>query len=91
VWCGSGSLGGLALDIAQRHQEVTIEVRALGRKRSYEGKVNGNVATVLTSQGATALAFELQGERLRIVQARESLSMLKGEALTRARGGACPA
>jgi hypothetical protein len=91
LWCGAGSLGGLALNIRQKHQEVSIEVRALGRSRSYDGTVRGNVATVLTSQGATAMAFELQGERLRIVQARESLAMLRGEVLTRARGAACPA
>ena len=90
LWCGSGSLQGVALDIAQRYQELKIELRALGRKRGYEGTVRGQTATVPTSRGALGLAFELQDGRLRVTAARESLAMLQGHSFGRAAGASCP-
>ncbi len=91
LWCGAGAMRGVSMNMDQRYQEVKIKLRAMGRERDYQGKITGSVANVPTSGGDTAMSFELQGDRLRIVAARESLAMLKDGVLTRAVGGACGA
>ena len=93
LWCGKIALGSAALQIdpAGSADKLKVQVQALGRKKDYEATVQGNVATVPTSKGEVGMALQLQEGRLRIIETRESLSLLQGESLTRASGASCPA
>jgi len=91
LWCGKIALGSAALQIEPAGEKLKIQLQALGRAKDYEATVKDNVATVPTSKGEVGMALQLQGNRLRIVETRESLSMLQGESFSRASGGSCPA
>ncbi|WP_298929064.1 hypothetical protein [uncultured Ramlibacter sp.] len=91
LWCGQIPLGRAALQIEPSGDKLKIQLRALGRAKDYEATLQGDVATVPTSKGDVGMALQLEGNKLRIVETRDSLAMLQGESFTRAAGGSCPA
>lgn len=86
LWCGTGKAKGRSLSIAQRYQDVRIDVPEGATVRALDGKVGG--AIIRTRGGALNLVFE-GGPKLRATYASGATASLKNATFTRPKGQAC--
>jgi hypothetical protein len=85
LWCGTGKAKGRSLNIAQRYQNVRIDIPEGDTVRALDGKVGG--AVIRTRAGALNLAAE--GGKLRATYASGATASLKNATFTRPRGQSC--
>jgi hypothetical protein len=85
LWCGTGKAKGRSLAIAQRHQQVRIDLPEGTTVRALEGRINGN--SIRTRTGGLGLGFD--GQRLRATHASGATASFKGATFARAKGQSC--
>jgi hypothetical protein len=85
LWCGTGKAKGRSISIAQRYQNVRVDVPEGDAVRALEGKVAG--AVIRTRGGALNLSFD--GSKLRATYASGATASLKNATFTRAKGQSC--
>ncbi|HVR53618.1 MAG TPA: methyltransferase domain-containing protein [Pseudorhodoferax sp.] len=88
LWCGAGLLQGTRFDVKQSFQEFTATMTRGERVREYAGHIEGDTLSSLPG-ARTHMQLRLQGEQLVLVQADGALGLLKGAALSRAKGEHC--
>jgi len=85
LWCGTGKAAGKSLAIAQRHQQVRIDLPEGATVRAIEGRINGN--SIRTRSSGLGLGFD--GRVLRATHAGGTTAAFKGATFRRAKGQSC--
>lgn len=83
-WCGIGKKRGIALRLEQSFQKVRGEVSDQDDRRTFDGRIEGNVVRI---PGSMVLSFD--GARLRATYASGKYSPLHNATFAKRRGPTC--